>query len=92
MVSPMTTPGTPEEMRDLFRTCAELVRERGKDAVPMTSLAVSFGLVWHAFSEAEAAEFFDDLASWYAGTNDSGTVRMPMQRPRRDRRFRSWFS
>jgi len=88
----MTSPGTPEEMREMFEACAALVRERGKDSVPMTSLAVSFGLVWHAFSEDDAAEFFDDLASWYGGTNDAGTVRMPMQRKPRGRRFRSWFS
>ena len=75
-------------MRELFEACAGIVRERGKDAVPMTSLAVGFGLVWHAFSEQEAAEFFDDLASWYAGTNRSETVRMPMRTSRRTRR---WF-
>lgn len=88
----METPGTPEEMREMFEACAAIVRERGKDSVPMTSLAVSFGLVWHSFGEQEAAEFFDDLASWYGGTNESGTVRMPMQRRPRPGRFRSWFS
>lgn len=87
----MTTPGTPEEMRELFEACASIVRERGKDSVPMSSLAVGFGLVWHAFSEQEAAEFFDDLASWYGGTNAAETVRMPMQSGRR-RRTRRWFS
>jgi hypothetical protein len=84
-------PDSPEEMRDLFLSCAAIVRENGKDAVPVTALAVSFGLVWHAFSEREAAEFFDDLASWYAGTSDTGTVRVPTKPPR-GRRFRSWFS
>ena len=79
-------------MRELFEACAEIVRLRGKDSVPMSSLAVGFGLVWHAFSEHDAAEFFDDLASWYGGTNAAAIVRMPMQRKPRRRRFRSWFS
>ena len=88
----MSLPENPEEMRELFEGCAKIVRERGKDSVPMTTLAVSFGLVWHSFSERDAAEFFDDLASWYAGTNEDGTVRMPTKKPRQSRRFRSWFS
>jgi hypothetical protein len=83
-------PNDPEEMRDLFVACAKLVRERGKDAVPMSTLALSFGLVWHSFSEQEAAEFFDDLASWYAGTSTSGAVRMPTT-ARARRRSRRWF-
>ncbi len=83
-------PNTPEEMRDLFVACSEIVRMRGKDSIPITTLAVSFGLVWHALSEQEAAEFFDDLASWYAGTSATGAVRLPTKHPRR-RRFRSWF-
>lgn len=85
----MSAPGTPEEMREMFEACAAIVREQGKDSVPMTSLAVGFGLVWHAFSEREAAEFFDDLASWYGGSNTAETVRMPMRTRRRTRR---WFS
>lgn len=77
-------------MRDFMLACAEIVRERGKDSVPMSSLAISFGLVWHSLSESEAAEFFEDLASWYAGTSSTGAVQMPTT-PRRDRRFRRWF-
>lgn len=88
----MNTPGTPDEMREMFEACAAIVRERGKDSVPMTSLAVSFGLVWHSYDEEQAAEFFDYLASLYGVTNESGTVRMPMQRTPRPGRFRSWFS
>lgn len=83
-------PNDPEEMRELFVACADLVRARGKDSVPMSTLALSFGLVWHAMSETEAADFFDDLASWYAGTSTTGAVRMPTT-PRARRRFRRWF-
>jgi len=83
-------PNDPEEMRDLFAACSALVRDRGKDSVPMSTLALSFGLVWHAMSETEAADFFDDLASWYAGTSTSGAVRMPTT-ARTRRRSRRWF-
>jgi hypothetical protein len=85
-------PRTPEELRELFIGCAEVVRVHGKDSVPMSALAVSFGLVWHALSETEAGEFFDDLASWYQGDSETGAVRMPTEPPRRRRRKRrSWF-
>ena len=85
-------PDSPEQMHELFLACAARVRERGKDSVPISTLALSFGLVWHAFSEQESAEFFDDLASWYGGTSETGAVRVPTKPPRRERRFRSWFS
>lgn len=85
-------PKTPEEMRDLFAGCSQVVREYGKDSIPMSALAISFGLVWHALTEEEAVEFFDDLASFYGGDSESGAVRMPTEpTPRRRRRFRRWF-
>ena len=85
-------PRTPEQMRELFIACAVVVRDEGKDSVAMSALAVAFGLVWHALSQEQAAEFFDDLASWYDGYGDTVTVRMPMQPvPRRRRGPRSWF-
>lgn len=86
----MDTPRTPEEMREIFEACADLVREQGKDAVPMTSLAVGFGLMWHAFDEDEAVEFFRYLVALHGSEGEHGAL--PWRRPPRARRFRSWFS
>jgi hypothetical protein len=82
-------------MRDLFRVCADVVRRFGKQGVPMTSLALAFGLVWTEFTDEEAARFFHHLAGWYDDGPEPLTViptRPANHRGEPRRRFRAWFS
>jgi hypothetical protein len=88
-------PETPEEMRDLFRSCADVVRRFGKGGVPISSLALAYGLVWTEFSDEEAAAFFDHLAGWWEPSPTGPTVlkrRPANHRNAPRRRFRAWFS
>ena len=88
-------PETPGQMRDLFIACADVVRRYGKEGVPMTSLALAYGLVWTEFTDEQAARFFEDLAGWYEDDPRPSSViprRPANHRAEPRRRFRAWFS
>jgi len=81
-----------ENAREMFLACAEIVREHGREEVPLEAVALAFGVSWSLMSDETAARYFDDLARGLRSQEDSALVQTIRRRPGDGRRFRAWFS